>query len=78
MTRMSRSTAARMGSPPTGRSPPTRCGSLAPNGHLVVELGAGAATAVSRIFAAAGLTVAGPPRHDLAGIPRALHIIRSG
>lgn len=51
---------------------------LAPHGHLVVELGAGAATAVSQAFAAAGLAAAGPPRCDLAGIARALHVKRPG
>lgn len=49
---------------------------LAPLGHLVVELGAGAATAVSQVFTAAGLAVAGPPRRDLAAIARALHVRR--
>lgn len=51
---------------------------IAPGGHLVVELGAIAAGAVARAFAAAGLTIAGPPRRDLAGIDRALHAVRPG
>jgi release factor glutamine methyltransferase len=44
---------------------------LAPEGVLVVELGAGQLTAVASLFATAGLAVA-PPRHDLSGVPRAL------
>jgi release factor glutamine methyltransferase len=51
---------------------------LAPHGHLVVELGAGAATAVAQAFAAAGLAAAGAPRCDLAGIARALHVKHPG
>ena len=51
---------------------------LAPNGHLVVELGAGAAAAVSRAFGGSGLRFAGPPRRDLAGMERALHLVRAG
>jgi release factor glutamine methyltransferase len=47
---------------------------LAPDGHLVVELGGASAADVARIFTAARLAVAGPPRRDLAGIPRALRI----
>jgi release factor glutamine methyltransferase len=46
---------------------------IAPRGHLVVELGAGAAAAVTTIFSAAGLRVF-PPRRDLAGVARGLHI----
>lgn len=49
---------------------------LAPQGHLVVELGAGAAMAVSLAFAAEGLVIAGPPRCDLAGVARTLHVKR--
>jgi release factor glutamine methyltransferase len=49
---------------------------LAPDGHLVVELGAGAAAAVSQTLMTAGLAEAGPPVCDLAGIPRALHAKR--
>jgi release factor glutamine methyltransferase len=43
---------------------------LAPGGWLVVEIGAGQAEAVATIFADHGLAVAGPPRRDLAGVPR--------
>ena len=50
---------------------------LAPQGHLVVELGAGAAMAVSEVFATASLAIAGPPRCDLAGIARALRVRRA-
>ena len=45
---------------------------LAPAGTLVLELGAGMATAVTALLGAAGLGLAGPPRHDLAGVARAL------
>ena len=45
---------------------------LAPGGTLVLELGAGMATAVTALLDAAGLGLAGPPRHDLAGAARAL------
>jgi release factor glutamine methyltransferase len=48
---------------------------LAPNGLLVVELGAGQCDAVANLFAAAGLAVE-PPRHDLSGVPRALPVMR--
>jgi len=44
---------------------------LAPDGLMVVELGAGQAGAVAQVFSAAGLAVASP-RHDLSGVPRAL------
>jgi release factor glutamine methyltransferase len=44
---------------------------LAPDGVLVVELGAGQLDAVTPLFAAAGLAAA-PPRHDLSGAARAL------
>jgi release factor glutamine methyltransferase len=44
---------------------------LRPHGHLVVELGADQAHPVAALFQAAGL-VCPPPRHDLAGVPRAL------
>jgi release factor glutamine methyltransferase len=44
---------------------------LKPGGHLVVELGAGQADAVSGLFTHAELVCA-PPRPDLSGIPRAL------
>ena len=45
---------------------------LKPDGILVVELGLGQASAVNALFAAAGLSAAAPPRHDLAGRARAL------
>jgi len=44
---------------------------LAPDGVLVVELGAGLADHVAALFAAAGLAPA-PPHPDLGGVPRAL------
>jgi release factor glutamine methyltransferase len=44
---------------------------LAPDGILVVELGAGQAQAVAAMFSAAGLAPR-PPRTDLHGVPRAL------
>jgi release factor glutamine methyltransferase len=45
---------------------------LKPAGHLVVELGIGQEPAVAALFRAAGLA-SSAARHDLAGIPRALH-----
>ncbi len=45
---------------------------LAPGGALVVEIGYGQGVAVLELMATAGLTPAGPPKSDLAGIPRAL------
>jgi release factor glutamine methyltransferase len=47
------------------------CGLLRPNGHLVVEIGAGQQTAVSELFTHSGLALAAV-RNDLSGIPRAL------
>jgi release factor glutamine methyltransferase len=44
---------------------------LAPDGVIVVELGAGQAEPVATLFAAAGLALS-PPRSDLSGVPRAL------
>jgi release factor glutamine methyltransferase len=44
---------------------------LAPDGVLVVELGAGQADAVAALFAAGGLAPL-PPRYDLNGVPRAM------
>lgn len=44
---------------------------LAPDGSLIVELGAGQELPVRTLFTNAGLAV-GPVRRDLAGIPRAL------
>jgi release factor glutamine methyltransferase len=45
---------------------------LAPRGALVLELGHGQLAAVNRLFAATGLTPAGAPYRDLAGVARAL------
>jgi release factor glutamine methyltransferase len=45
---------------------------LTPHGALVLELGRGQLGAVTALFAAAGLTPAGAPHCDLAGIARAL------
>jgi len=44
---------------------------LAPDGVLVLELGAGQLATVRAIFAAAGLALAAE-RHDLSGVVRAL------
>ncbi len=44
---------------------------LAPDGVLIVELGAGQSGSVAALFAAAGLAPS-PPRPDLNGVPRAL------
>jgi release factor glutamine methyltransferase len=44
---------------------------LAPDGVIIVELGAGQSRPVAALFAAAGL-VPSPPRPDLNGVPRAL------
>jgi release factor glutamine methyltransferase len=49
---------------------------LAPNGIAIVELGEGQAGAVADLAAAAGL--AGYPRADFAGAPRALVLRRAG
>jgi release factor glutamine methyltransferase len=46
---------------------------LKSRGHLVVELGAGSERDVAAVFSQAHLA-AGPPRPDLAGVARALHI----
>lgn len=46
---------------------------LAPNGVIVVELGASQTNAVVPLFLAAGLAV-GSPRHDLLGVARALPV----
>jgi release factor glutamine methyltransferase len=45
---------------------------LAPGGALVVEVGHGQSNDVQGLMAAAGLTPAGPPKSDLAGIRRAV------
>ena len=44
---------------------------IAPNGHLVVELGQGQAAAITALFAAAGLAPLAM-HSDLSGVPRAL------
>lgn len=49
---------------------------LAPEGLLIAELGIGQEAEVAAIMAGAGLTVDGPARPDLAGIPRALVVRR--
>ena len=49
---------------------------LSRRGHLVVELGAGAAADVASVFSAAGLQAAAP-RPDLAGVARALQVSRT-
>ena len=45
---------------------------LAPGGALVMEVGHGQSDDVQGLMAAAGLTPAGPPKSDLAGIRRAV------
>jgi release factor glutamine methyltransferase len=45
---------------------------LAPGGALVMEVGHGQSNDVQGLMAAAGLTPAGPPKSDLAGIRRAV------
>jgi release factor glutamine methyltransferase len=47
---------------------------LAPDGRLVLELGAGQVDDVTGIVVRAGLGPAGAPRVDLAGVPRALTV----
>jgi release factor glutamine methyltransferase len=47
---------------------------LAAKGLLVVEIGVSQFEQVTSIFARAGLTPAGEPRSDLAGVPRALAV----
>jgi release factor glutamine methyltransferase len=49
---------------------------LAPGGLLIAELGIGQEADVAAVMARAGLTVDGPARPDLAGIPRALVVRR--
>jgi release factor glutamine methyltransferase len=48
------------------------CRLLAPQAHLIVEIGANQSAAVGAVLTAAGLKVKTPYGHDLAGIPRAL------
>jgi release factor glutamine methyltransferase len=45
---------------------------LAPGGILALEVGRDQGADVEQLVAAAGLTLRGPPRTDLAGIPRAV------
>lgn len=45
---------------------------LAPGGALIVEAGCGQSGPISQLMSAAGLMPAGPPKADLAGIPRAV------
>ncbi len=45
---------------------------LAPGGTLALEVGHDQGADVEQLMAAAGLTLHGPPRTDLAGIPRAV------
>jgi release factor glutamine methyltransferase len=45
---------------------------LAPGGGLALEIGHDQGADVEQLMAAAGLTLRGPPRTDLAGIPRAV------
>ena len=47
-------------------------GLLAPGGALVVEAGQGQAGQIQALMTAAGLTLPGPPKADLAGIGRAI------
>jgi release factor glutamine methyltransferase len=45
---------------------------LAPGGTLIVEAGRGQSGPISQLMSASGLMAAGPPKADLAGIPRAV------
>ena len=45
---------------------------LAPGGALVVEAGLGQCLQIEGLMTAAGLTACGPPKADLAGIPRSV------
>ena len=45
---------------------------LAPKGVLIVEVGHGQSDAVARLMTAEGLTLQGPVKADLAGLPRAV------
>ena len=51
---------------------PQAAQSLAPGATLVVEAGEGQSSDIEALMTAAGLTTAGPPRADLAGIRRAV------
>jgi release factor glutamine methyltransferase len=45
---------------------------LVPGGILAVEVGTGQSTEVAQLMTAAGLTLAGDPKADLSGVPRAV------
>jgi release factor glutamine methyltransferase len=45
---------------------------LAPGGTLIVEAGCGQSGPISQLMSVSGLTSVGPPKVDLAGIPRAI------
>jgi release factor glutamine methyltransferase len=45
---------------------------LVPGGILALEVGAGQSTEVAQLMTAAGLTLEGAPKADLAGVPRAV------
>ena len=51
---------------------PQAAGLLSPGAALVVESGIGQSEAIEALMTTAGLVPAGPPRADLAGIPRAV------
>ncbi len=51
---------------------PQAAGLLASHGILVLEIGQGQSADVEQLMTAAGLTLQGPPKPDLAGMPRAL------
>ena len=51
---------------------PESAGLLAPGGTLIVEAGCGQSGPISQLMAVAGLISVGPPKADLAGIPRAV------
>jgi release factor glutamine methyltransferase len=51
---------------------PEAAGLLASQGALIVEAGLGQSGPIQELMTAAGLTLHGPPRADLAGVPRAV------
>lgn len=51
---------------------PQAAAALVPGGALVIEAGQGQAERIQLLMAGAGLTVTGPAKTDLAGIPRAI------
>ena len=51
---------------------PQAAGLLAPGAALVVEAGEGQSGPIKALMTTAGLTPAGAPKADLAGIPRAV------